>query len=257
MSSINYPTLETLRQTLANAQHDLQVVQESHKRFIALAGHELYTPLTTLRGLAQHLTRRISRKTPPSIEEVSESMHVILQQIDQLESILDRLLQADSLANDELSLARQNADLVDILKRVLAVAHRYTDRPGIVVASPPALPVLIDPPRLEHALTNLVQNAIQFCPEGVPIHIELDMEEDEIAAKQYATVRIIDQGEGIPLEYQSHLFERYFQVPSPNRVGGLGLGLYNSKRIAELHGGQLELESSEPGKTCFLLKLPL
>lgn len=104
--------------------------------------------------------------------------------------------------------------------------------------------------RLEQVLVNLLDNALKYAPAG-PIAVAVDAPNAATAR-----VRVRDRGPGVPPEHRACLFERYARVPRDERRGGLGLGLYLSRQIAERHGGRLGAASPPEGGSCFTLTLP-
>ncbi len=109
-----------------------------------------------------------------------------------------------------------------------------------------------DRERIEIALRHLLDNAIRYSPEGGDVDVEV------VAVDGFAMVTVIDHGLGIPTEKQMRIFEPFFQVyPALAPFGGVGLGLYISKRIVEAHGGKIWFESEEGKGSRFHLTLPL
>jgi two-component system sensor histidine kinase VicK len=106
--------------------------------------------------------------------------------------------------------------------------------------------------RLEQVLTNLLDNAIKYSPEGGPIDIELVVPNDLMVS-----LSVTDKGLGIPLEHRDHIFDLFYQAHSKRKLGGMGLGLYISREIVELHGGKLEVGFPPDRGTCFTLHLPV
>jgi hypothetical protein len=109
----------------------------------------------------------------------------------------------------------------------------------------------VDPLRLEQVVANLLSNAIKYSPPGRPIDVEV-----ATPTADTVSIAVQDRGIGIPAEHQRRLFERFYQARPGDRVAGLGLGLYISRQIVELHGGRIEVESPPDGGTRFIVSLP-
>ena len=115
--------------------------------------------------------------------------------------------------------------------------------------------VSIDPLRIEQVVTNLIDNAIKYSPEGGQIDIDLGC--DEVENSPRITVR--DRGVGVPPEHRPHIFDRFYQAHAGGpltSMAGMGLGLYISRQIVELHGGSIQAEFPEDGGTRFVVRLP-
>jgi signal transduction histidine kinase len=119
------------------------------------------------------------------------------------------------------------------------------------VRAPATLPALVDSLRLEQVVTNLLDNAIKFSPAGGQIDVELSE-----PAPGMGRLAVTDHGIGIPPERRQHIFERFYQAHDGDHVAGLGLGLYISRQIVELHGGAIEPEFPPEGGCRFTIDLP-
>ena len=210
--------------------------------FLTLASHELRTPLTALKLTVQALGGR--ERATPQLESAD-------RQIQRLERLIGSLLDVTRLDAGRIQLARETVDLAEVARDAIAGFDIDLRRTGSVVSLRAPSPVrgLWDPMLLGHVLTHLVGNAVKF-GQGRPIDVEVEGADDE------ARVVVRDHGGGISPEVRAHLFERYHRGVSWTHYGGLGLGLYLAREIAELHGGRLGVES-EPGRgTAFTLALP-
>jgi signal transduction histidine kinase len=133
----------------------------------------------------------------------------------------------------------------------------------IVVRDEP-LTTLADEFRMAQVLSNLISNAIKYDPDGGPIEIVVERNDDppfrpkDASALEWATVTVRDEGIGIPDAVQQRLFERFFRAPNAKgKVSGMGLGLYITREIVGRHGGYLWLESTEGQGSLFGVALPL
>jgi signal transduction histidine kinase len=133
---------------------------------------------------------------------------------------------------------------------VLEAARASAPRHTLVLRSPARLMANVDPIRLEQVVTNLVDNAIKYSPKGGAIDVRIGVR------KGMLRVEVADRGIGIPLEHRALIFDRFHQAHQEHRLGGMGLGLYISRQIVELHGGQLVCVASDAAGTRMLVTIP-
>jgi PAS domain S-box-containing protein len=224
----------TERKRLERAQHD----------FIAMASHDLASPLTVLRAWAQLLQRRGAYD--------AASVDAILEQTTRMERLITDLRDLVQVEGGGLSLQRSPVDLVALVHeavermRSLATSH-------VAHLEAPEIPVVVigDRDRLGQVLDNLLGNAVKYSPRGGEILIRVQ------AANGVVRVSVSDQGPGIPSDVLPQLFERFFRGQHAAGDAGLGLGLYISRMLVEAHGGQIRAQS-EPGVgSVFTVTLPL
>jgi excisionase family DNA binding protein len=220
--------------------------------FLSIAAHELRTPITSLSGQAQLLLRRLRRHGRLEPEQLASALETIRGQAEKLSRLVSQLLDLSRLEGGKLALERHPTDLVDVVQQVVATARAWSERHTISVAAPPSLEAWVDPLRLEQVLTNLLDNAVKYSPEGGPIEVALARVD---AGSVELSVR--DRGLGIPVEKRGQLFERFYQAHANGHRGGMGLGLYVSRQIVKLHGGDICAEFPPEGGTRFVVRLPL
>ena len=206
--------------------------------------HELNSPLAALDMLAQILTREA--RLP------SSQIAILNEKLKQLSQISGDLRTALTLESASFPLNREKTDLSALCARIATDQRAQTGRE--VMALLPDHPVYanVDPVRIGQTLTNLISNAIKYGPKEQPVTMRLLEIDDAVRVETH------DEGPGIPPEVQQRLFERFYRAPSvKHRQSGIGLGLYISRRLVELHGGHIHVES-EPGHgTTFWFTLPL
>jgi signal transduction histidine kinase len=217
--------------------------------FLAVASHELYTPMTSL-GLSLEMLTRLGsnelagpggRKLLGIIEEQGRRLTRLIGDLLDVSRLEARRLLLSPSPIDLAELARQ---VVGSLERQLAKAHcdvrLFADQP--VQGS-------WDPARISQVLSNLLSNAAKF-GAARPIDVVVRGEAD------HATISVTDHGRGIATEEQQRIFERFARAASAEHFGGLGLGLFISRGIVDAHGGRIWVES-EPGvATTFTVELP-
>jgi signal transduction histidine kinase len=245
---------EQLRRAL-EAEHEARLDAEAalHVRddFLSIAAHELRNPLACLSLHAQVALQRLSRDEYLDATRTKHSLQSISWQATRLSRLLDRLLDVSRLEADRLALQRRATDLTVLVEHVVSSTRAVPDRHPIVLETPASLQAWIDPLRLEQVLSNLLHNAIKHSPDGEPIVVTL-------CEPQPGTLELAvsDRGIGIPIEARDRIFERFFQARPEDATQGLGLGLYVSRQIVELHNGEIRADFPADGGTRFVVTLP-
>lgn len=245
---------ERLEKTLAaeqSARRELEDALHVRDAFLSIAAHELRNPLAGLSLHAQVALRRIGRDEHLDAARAERSLQAISEQATRLAHLLDRLLDVSRLDAGQLRLERRPTNLTVLVEQVAATAQARSERHPIVLKTPASLDVKVDPMRFELVMANLLDNAIKYSPEGEPISVTLSQ-----SGPDTAELAIVDHGIGIPLEARGGIFERFFQARSDDASQGLGLGLYVSKQIVELHGGQIRVDFPPRGGTRVVISLP-
>ncbi|MGZ8578188.1 MAG: sensor histidine kinase [Actinomycetota bacterium] len=226
---------------------DLQEVNRLKDEFVAVVSHELRTPLTVISGAIKTLVRYGATVSSDDRQVLITSAD---RASDRLRALIEQLLTASRL--EHLTIESQAIELAAVASAVAADFGPATDRLQIRVS--PELPrVLGDPALVQRILSNLVDNALKYSPPDSRVSVDARAESRDVV------VSVRDQGPGIPEDAQSRVFERFFQVDSSSTrsVGGVGLGLYISRSLAEQIGGSLQLESSNERGSVFALTLPI
>lgn len=233
--------------------------------FLSVAAHELKTPLTTLRGTAQLTLRRFDKQGTLSAEQVHTSLETIERQSRRLSRIVNHLLDISRLQEGKLALQPEPVDLLKLVEQAVAVAQTTTTRHQLQVEAQPGgeadkddFMMQGDPLRLEQVLANLLDNAIKYSPQGGPITVSVGH-----AGPGTLAFEVRDRGLGIPPELRSQVFERYFhahpaiRLTGANAMAGMGLGLFISREIVELHHGHIEARFPPEGGTAMQVTLPV
>jgi signal transduction histidine kinase len=240
--------LESERLARAEAETAVQL----REQFLAIASHELKTPLTALVGYGQLFQRR-ARRDGNLAPRDAQSLEHILKQADRLERMINALLDISRIEQGQLRLESQALDLERLTRHVVSEIQTLSGMHRFEVQSPDeAIWIVGDALRLEQVLYNLLGNAIRYSPHGGGIVIRI--------SAQGETVRLAvqDQGIGVPASDLPHLFERFYRASNvnPNAISGVGIGLYVVKEIMELHRGTITVESDERNGSTFTLHLP-
>ena len=224
--------------------------EEARDEFLSVAAHELKTPLTSLRGFAQLLSMQMEDGQAPDPRRLSTALDAIERQSEKLSVLVSQLLDVSRLQAGRLVLERKRTDVTALARHVLEAAAPRTKGHALHLHAPRAVTGHVDPIRLEQVITNLVDNAIKYSPAGGSIGVRV--------ARSGATIRIAvtDKGIGIPPEHLDKIFDRFHQAHQERRLGGMGLGLYISREIVELHGGTLVCEESGEAGTRMAVTVP-
>jgi signal transduction histidine kinase len=217
---------------------------------LGIVAHEMKTPLTTMKLHAQLAHRRTEqgRSDLPDLEDIDRDITRTLR-------LVEDLVDASRERPTQLQLDRDVFDLVVLCRQ--AAEEQWAINQRTITLDLPVAPVwvLIDTRRMLQVLTNLLANALKYSVGDTALGLTVQQ------ADAVATVQISDSGPGIPPESLPHLFERFYRVPgtqtSQRAGGGLGLGLYISKRIVEAHDGTIGVESELGKGSRFWFTLPL
>jgi two-component system OmpR family sensor kinase len=228
---------------------EMETAVQIRNQFLSIASHELKTPLTSIYGILQLQERmlRLKKNGPsfPDQERHHNFLKMVIRQVERLNELIDGLLDVSRIQNGRFMVEPSDTDVAILLRDMTqARLNMIAQEAGVklTVDSLPRLIVRVDPVRMEEVISNLVMNAIRFSPEGGVIWIRLREEDGAFRL----TVR--DQGPSIPLEDRERIFQPFERAQRTSRMGGLGLGLFIARQIAQLHGGNVSLVESVPGK---------
>ncbi len=245
----------TERQLLLKSEQAARLAAEralqARNEFLSVAAHELKTPVTSLRGFSQLLLRQLNKRGTVDPAQLQRALETIDQQSAKLSVLLSQLLDLSRLEAGRLTLNKQTIDMTRFTSDVITAVQRTTSSHALILETPPSLMAAVDPIRLEQVLVNLLENAIKYSPDGGPIEISLRAE------PAFMHFAVTDHGIGIPADRRELIFERFYQAHGTGYLGGMGLGLYISRQIVELHNGQIRAEFPAEGGTRFIVSLPL
>jgi PAS domain S-box-containing protein len=231
---------------------DERAVEQLKSDFVSTVSHELRTPLAAIYGAALTLQRDDVR-----LEESQRSglLDVISSEADRLARIVNDILWASRLDSGQMGVAIVSCNAVELVNKVIGAlrAHSEVDV-GLAVDSPAELPpVAADPDKLRQVLTNLLDNAVKYSPEGGRVRIALKQSGNRIR------FRVEDEGLGIPRAEQARIFEKFFRLdPNLTRgVGGTGLGLYICRELVYRMHGRIWVASDGRRGSTFTVELPI
>lgn len=230
-------------------------LDRAQSEFISTVSHELRTPITSIKGFASTL---LNSKVEIEKEKREKYIRIIQNQADRLSRLVEDLLAVSRLESKKLQLTIHPVRLlpiVDYVSEVVGSKHKFSHQ--VNIDCPKDLPeVWVDKDRLEQILTNLIDNAFKYSPESKVVDISIKV--DKLNYQDMVRVDITDYGIGIEPENQQKIFTKFSRLDNPlTRVTeGTGLGLYISRSLTKIQGGELKLNSIK-GKTTFSVYLPL
>ncbi|HVU67547.1 MAG TPA: ATP-binding protein [Ktedonobacteraceae bacterium] len=218
---------------------------------LAMAAHELKTPLAIIKGSA---TTLLSNSMRWDAAMQREMLQMIDTQTDRLHEILNTLLEVWRLDAGAQNLRLSEVRLPELLSSLVERWRKNAPRHRILCDIATDLPPLLcDPARLEQALQHVLHNAVTYSPGGSTIRVTLQPDEDELR------LSVSDEGRGIGAEHIDHIFERFYRVAEGDeRAQGSGLGLAVARATIEAHGGRIWADSPGPNEgATFYCVLPL
>jgi signal transduction histidine kinase len=219
--------------------------------FVAVAGHELRTPLAALLMQIQSVQRSQRAALPPyAHERLDKAVRSVLR----LSELINQLLDVSRITSGRLHLEPEVFDLAEMLREVVA---RFREGGGSSGAKSPIslrtdgnVEGLWDRVRIEQVLTNLLSNALKY-GQGKPVELELAIEGG------CAVVRVSDHGIGIDRAHHERIFLRFERAVAARHYGGFGLGLWITRQIVEASGGTIAVDSEPNRGSTFVVRLPL
>lgn len=247
----DYTETEMISSVFNKMLRRMKVLDDSRQEFVANVSHELKTPMTSIKVLADSLA---GQENVP-VELYQEFMQDIAVEIDRENQIITDLLslvKMDKKAS-ELNIEKVNINelMENILKRLKPIADKK--KVELVLESYRPIVAEIDEVKLSLALTNLVENGIKYNVEDGWVHVTLN------ADHKYFYVSVADSGIGIPKEFIDRIFERFYRVDKSHsrEIGGTGLGLAITRNAIVMHRGAIKVKSEEHKGTTFSVRIPL
>ena len=229
----------------------IKILDESRQEFVSNVSHELKTPLTSMKVLADSLVQM----PDVPVEYYREFMEDISAEIDRENAIIADLLTMVKLDKTQAEMNIQPHNINELLELILKRLRPIAEKQNIEMVFESFREVIaeVDEVKLTLALTNFVENAIKYNKENGWVHVSLD------ANHKYFFVKVIDSGCGIPEEAQEHIFERFYRVDKSHsrEIGGTGLGLAIAKNIVLMHKGIIEISSVVDEGTTITVRIPL
>jgi PAS domain S-box-containing protein len=244
--------LQVRSQQLEDAARQLREMDRLKSQFIANMSHELRTPLNAIIGFSGVMLKGIDG---PLTDPQREDLEAIFRGGKHLLGLINGVLDISQIWAGKMHLKLGDVDLPELVEDAVSITTTLIeDRPiELVQMLEPDLPVIrADKTRVRQVLLNLLTNAVKYTEQG---RVAVSVSRDD----GYVVVSVADTGIGIPLEYRETIFEEFGRVDASTtrKVDGLGLGLSISRRLVELHGGQIWLESEVGIGSVFHFSLPV
>ncbi|MEO6869424.1 MAG: hybrid sensor histidine kinase/response regulator [Ginsengibacter sp.] len=217
--------------------------------FISVASHELKTPLTSIKGYLQVLERSMKKNEP---EKSYYHLKKAQNQVEKLNELVSELLDISKIESGELPLNKIAFSPEKLLNN--AVENLQQVYPGCRICTEGKIPreILADEMRIEQVLANFLTNAIKYSPSNSPIIIRTKFDD------HYFSVSVIDKGMGMDESSHKKLFTKFYRSEEvSNKIPGLGIGLFISKKIIERHGGKIGVNTEHGKGSEFFFQLPL
>lgn len=236
---------------LEDANSRLKMLMQQKDRFMGMAAHDLRSPITAVRGFADLLL-------DPRTDDESrvEFVDIIRESVQKMLNLLNDLLDITAIESGNVTLDKRAIDVVQFTNRVVKLNRMLGEQKGIrlVAEITPGLPKLTaDPHRIEQVLNNLISNGLKFSNSGTEVTVRVEPAPDAILFS------VIDQGPGVKPEELDKLFGEFQRTSARPTADehSTGLGLSICKRLVELHGGMIGVESTFGHGSRFYFTLPL
>lgn len=229
----------------------LKILDDSRQEFVANVSHELKTPITSMKVLADSLL--VQEDAP--VELYREFMADLSEEIEREDKIINDLLSLVKMDKTASTLDVKQTNINELVEKILKRLQPIAAAANIEVVFESFRPVNaeVDEVKLSLAITNLVENAVKYNVEGGWVHVSLN------ADHKFFYIEVADSGIGIPAEAQEHIFERFYRVDKSHsrEIGGTGLGLAIARNAVVLHRGAVKVYSQVGEGTTFTVRIPL
>lgn len=246
-----YQLTKSISENINATLDKLQAADKSRDEFVANVSHELKTPITSIRILADSLM---------SMEEVPNKLYAefmvdISDEIDREAKIIDDLLSLVKLDKSATSLVTEQVDINQLIKQILKRLRPIADKRNIEITFETIREVSadVDETKLSLAINNLIENAIKYNRDGGFVKVSID------ADHKFFYIKVKDSGDGIAPEYKDLIFERFYRIDKARsrQTGGTGLGLAITRNVVHMHDGIIKVSSKEGEGTLFTVRIPL
>jgi PAS domain S-box-containing protein len=235
---------------LASANAELNKLDQLRSEFVSLVSHQIRAPLTNIRGAVERMEADCGAFNPACVRMLA----VVNEQAQRLDHLVRDVLNAEQLEAGELVLHAEPISVLPVVQQVSEqMRARSADRP-VHLPTKPGLPlVFADRDRVAEVLTNLLDNADKYSPQGAPVEVEVRADQVEV------TLAVRDAGRGLPPGSLEQVFEKFYRGDNSDSqsVYGYGLGLYVCRRLIEAQEGRIWAENHPQGGAVFSFTLPV
>lgn len=231
---------------------ELELLEEKRRKFVSDASHELKTPMAGIKLICDSLVAAEN----PDPAMVKEFLGDMSDEVDRLTRIVERLLVLTKLDAGGNSLKFEEVDIKMLISQVVKKLTPIANAKDIVIYvdnhQTEFSPILLDYDKMYEAIYNIVDNAIKYSPEGGFVHIDLTADNDCL------TIKIEDNGPGIPEDERDRIFERFYRLDDSRArdTGGTGLGLAITKEAVLMHNGTIDVANVSDIGSVFTIRLP-
>ena len=247
----DYTETQLLSEAYNRMRGRMKALDDSRQEFVSNVSHELKTPITSMKVLADSL---LAQEDVPA-ELYKEFMTDIAEEIDRENKIINDLLSLVKMDKKSSDVNIQETNINDLLDLIIKRLTPIASKAGIDLVLENFKPVTaqVDETKLTLAISNLVENAIKYNTENGWVHVSVN------ADHKYFYVKVEDSGIGIPEEAQEHIFERFYRVDKSHsrEIGGTGLGLAITRSAVLMHRGAIKVYSKEGEGTTCTVRIPL
>ena len=247
----DYTETKLLAEAYNRMLNRMKVQEDSRQEFVSNVSHELKTPITSMKVLADAL---LAQGDVPN-ELYKEFLADIAQEIDRENKIISDLLSLVKMDKRSSDVNIQETNINQLIELVLRRLRPIAAKQNIDLVLESFKPIVaeVDETKLTLALSNLIENGIKYNHEDGWVHVSLNVD------NKYFYVKVEDSGIGIPEEDQEHIFERFYRVDKSHsrEIGGTGLGLAITRSSVLMHHGAIKVYSVEGEGTTFTVRIPL
>ena len=226
----------------------LRQVETTRREFVSNVSHELRSPLASVRAMVETLEGGALRDPDVALDFLGR----IESDIQRMTTLVDELLELSRLESGQMPVHLAPLSVSEVAGEIVARFEGSAAAAGVKMGIdlPPDLPyVMAETGKLDQILTNLLENALRFTPEGGRVDVSAS------TGRRWVKLTVSDTGIGIPSEHLPHVFERFYKVDRSRRDGGTGLGLAIAKHLVQAHGGDISVSSAEGQGSSFNLTL--
>jgi signal transduction histidine kinase len=227
----------------------IEALERAKSDFLNIASHELRGPMTVIKG---YLTMLESGALGELSTKAQSVLPLLISKSDEINWMVEQMIEASRLEEGRLALKKRRRDIVELTESAIDGVKMLLAGHPLTVKSPPApIDTEVDPDRFQMVIRNLLSNASKYSATGTDIEVDIQRN------GKSATISVTDQGAGISQEDQTQLFSRFVRIQSTEHVKGTGLGLWLSREIARMHGGDLSVTSEVGHGSTFNFTVPL
>ncbi len=236
---------------LREASIHLEVLQQTEVLRSALfssVSHDLRTPLATIKASVSNLLQEETRQVPDTSQSATRTIE---REVDRLDGLVENLLDMSRIEAGSLRLEKVWYPLDELISDTVSHLQTHLGEREVKMSYPDDLPPIeLDIVQIEQVIFNLLENALRYTPEGSPIEVRIQRQEEALQ------VSVADRGPGIPLTEREPIFTKFYRIAQNGHPQGLGLGLAICQGIIQAHEGQIWVETREGGGSAFCFTLP-